>query len=406
METTSVQLSKVIKKLNRASLEYVLFETLLREAAEQGETPTLERVNRILAMQEQEGGDASSSTEASTPALFAPGKNEPPAPGTSSPGKNEPPAPTATPGKDKATWDELSSAERAAATEIGYNQLGWDEGIPPETCSKRWATLTADESASASLLGYSGAEWDAELEEEESAAGGEPHADTAASADEGEPNGVHRAEEIPAPSAAAPAPAPSASDVTLGKDKATWEELSPRERAAATAIGYNQLGWNEGIPPETCSKRWATLADAERTAASLLGYSGAEWDAELEEEQGAGSGGAAEVAASQGPDALADLGQETSSMSLGMPAAPSTPAAPAAPARASSAPAPTKAAGHGGAEPARASLAPAVLGKDKEEWASLTAEEQRAAAALGFERGMWDEGVAPEKCSLPWAAPS
>ena len=45
METTSVQLSKIIKKLNRASLEYVLFEMLLREAAEQGETPTLERVN-------------------------------------------------------------------------------------------------------------------------------------------------------------------------------------------------------------------------------------------------------------------------------------------------------------------------------------------------------------------------
>ena len=48
METTSVQLSKIIKKLNRASLEYVLFETLLREAAEQGETPILERVNKIL----------------------------------------------------------------------------------------------------------------------------------------------------------------------------------------------------------------------------------------------------------------------------------------------------------------------------------------------------------------------
>ena len=289
METTSVQLSKIIKKLNRASLEYVLFETLLREAAEQGETPTLERVNKILAMQEQEGGSpspircstASSSTEASTPA-------------PSSPGKNEPPAPAATPGKDKATWDELSSAEKEAAT----------------------------------------------------------------------------------------------------------------------AIGYNQLGWDEGIPPETCSKRWATLADAERTAASLLGYSGAEWDAELEEElegeQGAGSGGAAEVAAEQVADALADLGQEMSSMSLGTPAAPSTPAAPAVPAvpaRASSAPAPTKAAGLGGPEPARASSAPAVLGKDKEEWASLTAEEQRAATALGFERGMWDEGVAPEKCSLPWAAP-
>ena len=229
METTSVQLSKIIKKLNRASLEYVLFETLLREAAEQGETPILERVNKILAMQEQEGGSpspircstASSSTEASTPA-------------PSSPGKNEPPAPAATPGKDKATWDELSSAEKEAATAIGYNQLGWDEGIPPETCSKRWATLTADESASASLLGYSGAEWDAELEEEESAAGGEPHADTAASAAEGESNGVQRAEEIPAPSAAAPAPAPSASDVTPGKDKATWEELSPREKATLT----------------------------------------------------------------------------------------------------------------------------------------------------------------------------
>ena len=137
--STSVQLSKMIKRLSRASLEYVLFETLLREAAEQGEAPTLERVNRVFAMQEKEGGEASSSIELPTPA---------------------PSAPNATPGKDKATWDELSSPEKAAATAIGYNQLGWDEGIPPETCSKPWATLSANESASASLLGYAGTEAD------------------------------------------------------------------------------------------------------------------------------------------------------------------------------------------------------------------------------------------------------
>ena len=53
-------------------------------------------------------------------------------------------------------------------------------------------------------------------------------------------------------------------------------------RSAATALGYNMLGWDEGIPPEVCSQRWASLSAAERTAASLLGYTAVDWDAELE----------------------------------------------------------------------------------------------------------------------------
>ena len=42
--------------------------------------------------------------------------------------------------------------------------------------------------------------------------------------------------------------------------------------------------------------------------------------------------------------------------------------------------------------------APTTLAKDKEFWAALTPAEMQAAAALGWDGAMWDEGQIPTVC--------
>ena len=257
------QLMALVKHLSRASLEYVVFEALLKEAAEhKAGTPTLESVKRLLASQETGASPAEPNG-----------------------GPSAPPATRVTLGKDKAAWTELTEEEKEAAAVLGYNELGWNEGIAPEACSKPWATLSFAEQGAATQLGYLAAGWDAEVDAQEAEEGASPAAAAASPPPMLAPPPVltAAAATAAAPPSATPSAAPSvASGATLGKDKASWDELTERERSAATALGYNMLGWDEGIPPEVCSQRWASLSAAERTAASLLGYTAVDWDAELE----------------------------------------------------------------------------------------------------------------------------
>ena len=64
------------------------------------------------------------------------------------------------------------------------------------------------------------------------------------------------------------------------KDK-PWAALTPEERAAAAAIGYDEAAWEAGADTDAGTRRWAELAAAERAAAATLGYDERAWDAEL-----------------------------------------------------------------------------------------------------------------------------
>ena len=117
--TSAEKASALVKRMSRTSLECVVFEVhapatdsrdpntqrvraaqaLLAEAAD-GKSPTLERVMRILGKQEEE-------TNPQRPA--------PPAA----------PTPQLPLGKDKATWEELTEQEQAAARAIGYNPVSY-----------------------------------------------------------------------------------------------------------------------------------------------------------------------------------------------------------------------------------------------------------------------------------------
>ena len=378
MAESSQAFSALVKRMSRASLEYVVFEALLNEAAEMGSTkPTLQRVKHVLALQEAEASPTS------------PKSASPSHPATTSAATQQ------TFGKDKHAWSLLTEEERSAAQKLGYNQLGWDEGIPPEICSKRWSSLAPEERGAAELLGYTGVIWDSELElEVQQDATAQPAApesstlvsdasakNSAADVPEASASDVSGAEAAAAtaatPATAATAEAVSQPDLsvatppqaTLGKDKATWAELTPEEQVAARSLGYNQLGWEQGIPPKACSTRWALLTASQQSSATVLGYFEACWDEELAEEA------CLEVVQ---PLAAHRLSPVSNGSSAATPSAAVPIAAPVV-------------------------AAPAVLGKDKSAWSDLTTQEKEAAATLGYGVDGWNAGIAPEACSQRWS---
>jgi len=75
-------------------------------------------------------------------------------------------------------------------------------------------------------------------------------------------------------------PAPAARAVAM--DGSHWEDMSIEEQDAAMLIGYDQLSWDEGEVPQTCTHPWLRLSTVEQTAARLLGYTQATWDTELD----------------------------------------------------------------------------------------------------------------------------
>ena len=78
----------------------------------------------------------------------------------------------------------------------------------------------------------------------------------------------------------------------LGKDKATWLELSTGEKAAAIQLGYHETLWNTGGAPRDVYKvHWNELDEIKLKAAKDLGYNEESWeeDAFLSENEEEGS---------------------------------------------------------------------------------------------------------------------
>ena len=64
--------------------------------------------------------------------------------------------------KEKDRWADLTPAEQAAATTLGYDATLWNMGDVPEQCTRVWSALSPSEVGAAIVLGYTAAEWDAE----------------------------------------------------------------------------------------------------------------------------------------------------------------------------------------------------------------------------------------------------
>ena len=79
---------------------------------------------------------------------------------------------------------------------------------------------------------------------------------------------------------------PEASGSTLGKDKATWAEMSESEQVAARVLGFAAELWDEGLTPESSFQPFHLLRAELRAAAEILGYTEASWNAELSDVKG------------------------------------------------------------------------------------------------------------------------
>jgi len=191
-------------------------------------------------------------------------------------------------------------------------------------------------------------------------------------------------------SAAPVAPAPK------GKDKAEWSMLLPQEMQAATMLDYNPAYWDNGVTPETTALPWSALPPQLRAAAMVLGYNAQEWNED---------GGFEEELTTSMPTTTAPL---PTPLPLPLPLPVPVPV-PAATATTSTAAAATSfPIGVATAPPLPAPPPHAApqgpKGKDKERWAELNPEEMRAAATLGFDAALWENGMTPDTIALPWSA--
>ena len=89
---------------------------------------------------------------------------------------------------------------------------------------------------------------------------------------------------------------PEASGSTLGKDKATWAEMSESEQVAARVLGFAAELWDEGLTPESSFQPFHLLRAELRAAAEILGYTEASWNAELSDVKGGEETNGAEAA--------------------------------------------------------------------------------------------------------------
>ena len=61
-----------------------------------------------------------------------------------------------------------------------------------------------------------------------------------------------------------------------------WSSLTPQQLVAASFLGYNEFGWDNGIPPiQVAYAAWHRLTAAQLLAAQTLGYTKASWNQEL-----------------------------------------------------------------------------------------------------------------------------
>ena len=70
----------------------------------------------------------------------------------------------------------------------------------------------------------------------------------------------------------------AAEGAVMGKDKATWAELTPREVQAAATLGVDAIYWDNGMTPETIDVPWSALQPPLRAAAMVLDYTARDWN--------------------------------------------------------------------------------------------------------------------------------
>jgi hypothetical protein len=204
---------------------------------------------------------------------------------------------------DEKDWDELSSMERAAATVLGYTKEKWDiatddsRSCPArdevnliQAVSVNYDDFEFDElpplvKQAAIDLGFTKVIWDTD--------GDIPAYDK--DWDELNPQEKEAAQKLgytretwddstseSAASQAHPPVQESRHNETGNYDNCDFMELPPLLRQAAIDLGYTRYLWDNDLPVESDSKRWDELRLEEQEAAMVFGYNRYKWDQEMD----------------------------------------------------------------------------------------------------------------------------
>lgn len=92
------------------------------------------------------------------------------------------------------------------------------------------------------------------------------------------------------PSKSKPAAAPkqqqkppkSPSNSAQAANTLVWSQLNIQQKAAATALEWNQRSWDSGKSVPACEHLWSRLTELQQKMAAVIGYTAQTWDAELQ----------------------------------------------------------------------------------------------------------------------------
>lgn len=188
-------------------------------------------------------------------------------------------------------WNQLPKPIQAAASELGYNEYLWDEGIQSEPFKKEWNELSAKELNAASLLGWDEETWCTDYDDdimvgrdpseegtyeptsEGSYVATEEYTSGSTSEDyTSEPTEDNTSEPTEGDSTEAPT-----SEVSgLLRDE-VWADLPPDVQAAAKKFGFTQDNWDNDIPVIGLVSDWDELSPDMKAAALILGYDEDSW---------------------------------------------------------------------------------------------------------------------------------
>lgn len=137
------------------------------------------------------------------------------------------------------SWDELSSAEQAAAQTLGWSYSSW-------RCGRKlvwdWASLSEPERCAAAVLQFDETGWN-----------------------------KLRAQQM----------SRAAQRKEVKACRIRWLALDDVERDSALWLGWSGSSWDQGSCPPVCRLAWTELSRDEREAASTLGWSPTTWHEDI-----------------------------------------------------------------------------------------------------------------------------
>lgn len=147
---------------------------------------------------------------------------------------------------DDYDWNKLPPNVVTAAETLGYTQHIWDSGGDGPMDDMDWSELTAEQREAANVLGYDQRVWDGDAESEDTT---------------------------------------SCREINHSYDAVKWRDLPPEVISAAKQLGYTKSVWNAKCSTAIRAKDWYELTPKQRNAAKILGYDEIKW-CNLNDDQG------------------------------------------------------------------------------------------------------------------------